>query len=271
MAEGFVLDPNLVSAAHSQSRVSGFTHEFYRYPARFSPVFARAVIQEFTRPGDWVYDPFMGGGTTLVEAAALGRHAIGTDINALSVFISQVKTRIYSKQFFHDLTAWARSASARLDLRRQFERPNDWIEAGYQRNLSTRRTWRIRKLIELSLEEINRLPTPRHKDFARCTILKTAQWALDCRERIPQAAEYREALQANASEMVLGAKEFAQSALTNRNVNSGRTRVICLHRSAAGIETDKRLDLGPFAFGGLGLGHRPREFAFECGSDELLQ
>src|SRR5581483_9707933 len=80
----------------SQDRVSGLTHNFYRYPARFSPEFVRAVIREFTQEGDVVFDPFMGGGTTLVEAMAMGRNALGTDISSLATFIAQVKTTVFS-------------------------------------------------------------------------------------------------------------------------------------------------------------------------------
>jgi hypothetical protein len=72
--------------------VRGLTHTFYKYPARFSPLFARAVIQLFTEKGDVVFDPFMGGGTTIVEASAMGRHAIGSDINTLALYVSKVKT-----------------------------------------------------------------------------------------------------------------------------------------------------------------------------------
>ena len=61
----------------SRDPVTGLTHNFYRYPARFSPEFARSVLVEFTEPGDHIYDPFMGGGTTLVEAAALGKKCLG--------------------------------------------------------------------------------------------------------------------------------------------------------------------------------------------------
>src|ERR1035441_10683303 len=68
----------------STDPVSGLTHNFYRYPARFSPDFVRSVLLEFSKVGDLVYDPFMGGGTTLVEAASLGRHCIGTDISSRS-------------------------------------------------------------------------------------------------------------------------------------------------------------------------------------------
>jgi DNA modification methylase len=67
----------LLDAISYQGLVSGFTHNFYRYPARFSPMFARGTIEAFSQPGDVILDPFMGGATTLVEARALGRHAIG--------------------------------------------------------------------------------------------------------------------------------------------------------------------------------------------------
>ena len=79
-------------AACSQEPVEGLTHNFYRYPARFSPVFASTAIRIFSKPGDLVLDPFMGGGTTLVEAMASGRSVIGADINSLAAFITRVKT-----------------------------------------------------------------------------------------------------------------------------------------------------------------------------------
>ena len=52
----------LLEAFHCASPVAGRTHSFYRYPARFSPEFARKAIEAFTQPGDTVLDPFMGGG-----------------------------------------------------------------------------------------------------------------------------------------------------------------------------------------------------------------
>lgn len=84
-------------AAMDTSRVQGATHRFYRYPARFSPTFVQAAIEQFTQPGDLVFDPFLGGGTTLVEAMRLGRAGVGSDINELAVFISQVKTTLLSE------------------------------------------------------------------------------------------------------------------------------------------------------------------------------
>jgi len=104
-------------AVHSRDPVAGLTHSFYRYPARFSPLFARAIIKTFTQPGDLILDPFMGGGTSLVEALALGRIAIGTDINELSVFISRVKTTIFSRNELTQVRLWAKALVDRIKLR----------------------------------------------------------------------------------------------------------------------------------------------------------
>src|SRR5215471_17470245 len=51
--------------AHSLHEVS--------YRACFKPQLPRFFIERLTRPGDIVYDPFMGRGTTALEAALLGR------------------------------------------------------------------------------------------------------------------------------------------------------------------------------------------------------
>ena len=54
------------------------------YRACFKPQVPRFFIERLTKPGDVVYDPFSGRGTTLLEAALLGRRAIANDINPLS-------------------------------------------------------------------------------------------------------------------------------------------------------------------------------------------
>jgi DNA methylase len=66
----------LIAAARDTEPVRGLTHGYYKYPARFSPTFARAAIETFTKPGELVLDPHVGGGTSLVEARAAGREAV---------------------------------------------------------------------------------------------------------------------------------------------------------------------------------------------------
>lgn len=68
------------------------THAAFRYFGKFPPPVAHRFITEFHDPliGP-VIDTMVGCGTTLVEAAILGRKAVGFDINPLSVLISNVK------------------------------------------------------------------------------------------------------------------------------------------------------------------------------------
>jgi hypothetical protein len=68
----------------ARQRAASSLHEV-SYRACFKPQLPRFFIQRLTAPGEIVYDPFMGRGTTLVEAALLGRIPCGCDINPLSV------------------------------------------------------------------------------------------------------------------------------------------------------------------------------------------
>ena len=72
----------------AKQRAASRLHEI-SYRACFKPQLPRFFIERLTQPGDVVYDPFMGRGTTLLEAALLGRVPFGCDVNPLS----QVLTR----------------------------------------------------------------------------------------------------------------------------------------------------------------------------------
>jgi hypothetical protein len=67
----------------SKQRQASSLHEI-SYRACFKAQLPRFFIDRLTKPGDVVYDPFMGRGTTPVEAALLGRNVIGNDANPLS-------------------------------------------------------------------------------------------------------------------------------------------------------------------------------------------
>lgn len=67
----------------SKQRAAHSVHEI-SYRACFKPQLPRFFIERLTRPGERVYDPFMGRGTTLVEAALLDRIPVGCDVNPLS-------------------------------------------------------------------------------------------------------------------------------------------------------------------------------------------
>ena len=66
----------------SRQRMGHSLHEI-SYRACFKPQLPRFFIERLTRFGDVVYDPFMGRGTTPIEAALMGRKPFGSDINPL--------------------------------------------------------------------------------------------------------------------------------------------------------------------------------------------
>lgn len=243
MAREFIADcsddavASLIEAARDAEPVSGLTHNFYRYPARFSPKFVRAAIQALSEPGDLVLDPFMGGGTTLVEALALGRHAIGADISSLAAFISKVKTTLYSDDDLEALKRWAARAPSQIHMHREGSVDEEYAEAGYCRHMDNRSTWRFRKAIEQSLKTAARLDPPSLELFARCAILRTAQWALDGRKKLPTIGNFRDALSRHASEMIEGARELRTAAARAGQ----RTFIHCLNRSTTGIEEEPLL------------------------------
>jgi hypothetical protein len=59
------------------------------YRACFKPQLPEFFISRLTDAGDGVYDPFMGRGTTPVQAALQGRRPIGSDVNPLSVLLTR--------------------------------------------------------------------------------------------------------------------------------------------------------------------------------------
>jgi len=67
----------------SRQRAASSLHEI-SYRACFKPQLPRFFIERLTSVGDRVYDPFMGRGTTVLEAALQGRVPAGGDINPLS-------------------------------------------------------------------------------------------------------------------------------------------------------------------------------------------
>ena len=76
----------------SKQRAASSLHEV-SYRACFKPQLPRFFIERLTEPGEMVYDPFMGRGTTLVEAALLGRVPCGCDVNPLSAVLTWPRLR----------------------------------------------------------------------------------------------------------------------------------------------------------------------------------
>ncbi|MGW5878799.1 TRM11 family SAM-dependent methyltransferase [Nocardiopsis terrae] len=63
-----------------QQRGNRYSRLSVEHPAKMLPEIARHAIAAYTRPGEVVLDPMCGIGTTLVEAAHLGRTGVGIEL-----------------------------------------------------------------------------------------------------------------------------------------------------------------------------------------------
>lgn len=58
------------------------------YPTQKPLALLDRILKSATEPGDLVLDPFCGSGSTVVQAVALGRRAVGIDIGELAIRVS---------------------------------------------------------------------------------------------------------------------------------------------------------------------------------------
>lgn len=73
-------------------------HSIASYMAMFPPAMPHVFIRWLTAPGDAVYDPFSGRGTTPLEACLQGRTGMGSDANPLAALLTKAKVDVPSKR-----------------------------------------------------------------------------------------------------------------------------------------------------------------------------
>jgi DNA modification methylase len=158
----------------SRKDTSYATHGYHRYPAKFIPQLARRCIEEYTDKEDIVCDPFMGCGTTLVEAIISGRKAVGVDINPVAWLITKAKTTPINpvilnnevKKLLDDLTLYIESKNKKQStlsnikiepIIPQNERINYWFP---HKN--------IREELGIILSRINQIKNKEIRTFSLC-------------------------------------------------------------------------------------------------------
>ncbi|MCT7950374.1 site-specific DNA-methyltransferase [Ancylothrix sp. C2] len=80
-------------------------HRLHPYLGKYIPQLVEVFLRKYFSPGQLVIDPFVGSGTTLVQANELGINSIGYDVSAFNIMLSQVKTDEYDiKQVRQEVT-----------------------------------------------------------------------------------------------------------------------------------------------------------------------
>jgi len=232
--------PNAVlEAVLSQDKVDEAPHSFYKYPARFSPVFAREVIKAFSRKGQTVLDNFCGGGTTLVEAIALGRKAVGFDISSLAVFLARTKTSPVSIHDKKEILEWANIVAATKEPTLAGESKVTEEEAHYRRHLPDVPEAFFETVIDLA----KLLPKVRQQRLARLALLSVGQWALDCKNDTPAWEAMQGQFSDRLTDMVENYYQFAGRAAAASKVPRCRlseTRRV-INRSCEESDVDGRI------------------------------
>jgi len=83
------------------------THDFHPYFAAYPPELVSKLLNKYSKKGEVFLDPFMGGGSSVVEGFTNQRVTIGIDISPLANFISKVKTKPFkiNEKEIHSLLA----------------------------------------------------------------------------------------------------------------------------------------------------------------------
>jgi len=70
-------------------------HRLHPYLGKFIPQLVEVFLKKFFKPGQIILDPFLGSGTTLIEANLLNMPSIGIELSEFSFLIAKVKTQKY--------------------------------------------------------------------------------------------------------------------------------------------------------------------------------
>lgn len=223
----------IIESLHSRKLVDGLTHNLYSYPARFSPELAREIIKNFSNSGDWVFDPFMGGGTSIVEALASGRYALGVDINSLAWFVSLSKTTPVSTNDISQLREWA------SNIRFVQLQDNPSLEI---HELKRHFPKRFLHFLDALLGSTDCLKNRNAKRLARFVMLRVYQSALNSRSGYPSANLIKQKIGIEAEKIISGLEEFV---IACHNAGCNKQEIISsrrlLNKSCIGIENENKI------------------------------
>ena len=212
---------NLIEAANDKSSVRGYTHRFYNYPGGFSPVFVENAIKTFTKKKDLVLDPFMGGGTSLIEAVRLNRKIVGIDLNPIASFVTKVKLSKLSKAQINKIELWAFLMSQNLHYKIKTNHfYNEALSLINYKDLGRREIFNLKTIIKgtsFYLEKLKETKDKKVKDFLKLLILRCLHSTLHNTRPIPDFHVFRRKIRSNSLDMLEGMSSLDKYLVNSRN------------------------------------------------------
>jgi DNA modification methylase len=220
----------IIDSANSKKKINGKTHTFYRYPAAFSPIFAETIINIFTKPSDVILDPFVGGGTSAVEAFALQRKFYGIDVNPLSVLVSKVKTTILSyKKIIFIKKFNEKIVNTKINFKSKRRKNHSNLSHYFNtKNFSNEEIRKINQ-IKAGLEQYhfasNKIKDVTVRNFLTCLLLRTTKNILDNVRPIGSFKKFKLDLVNNCNRMLSDMVDFEKELEINKSIYGSHNKV----------------------------------------------
>lgn len=206
------------------------SHNFHSFPAKFPPQLPLKFILSLTQPGERVFDPMMGSGTTILEATLNGRRAVGSDIDPLAHMISEVKSTPLDKvQVLSSMKAILRKARITYSqnqsqikdwLNQHFDPTsrefiNYWFVPGTQAELIT---------LLIEIEKIQDLPTKRFFLLAFSSIIITKSGGVSLALDLGHTRPHRAKIIYDKNGQVIAGQELLENLNLQKSHHTKRLR-----------------------------------------------
>ena len=211
----------LIEAVNDKSRVRGYTHRFYTYPAGFSPIFVESAIKKFTKKKELILDPFMGGGTSLIEAIRLNRKIVGIDLNPIAYFVTKVKITKLSKAQINKIELWAFLMSQNLNYKLKNDQfSKDALSLINYKGLGRKEIFNLKTIIKgasFYLENLKEIKDKKVKDFLKLLLLRCLHSTLHDKRPIDNFHVFKRKIRSNSLDMLEGMSSLDKYLVNSRN------------------------------------------------------
>jgi hypothetical protein len=207
-------------------RQASSIHEI-SYRGCYKPQLPAYFIERFTQPGDVIYDPFSGRGTTAVEGALRGRNVIANDVNPLSSILTQPRLELPDISEISDRLdslKLQKKLSNDIDLSMFFHRDTEKEILNLRHYLTSRRQNYTEDATDrwIRMVATNRLTGHSPGFFSVYTLppnqATSPENQIRINERLKQSPEYR-----NVRELILKKSQQLQKKLSETDKKNLRT------------------------------------------------